>query len=55
MARNNPVKKQASNPNSNKQRKGDTDRTSSQGRKEASGGSTNTNNQGRPKGPATRL
>ena len=30
--------------------KNDTSRTSNQGRKEASGGSPNTNNQGRPKG-----
>ena len=41
-------------PNKNvgneKDRKGDTGRTSNQGRKEASGGSANTNNQGRPKG-----
>ena len=31
-------------------RNDDTSRTSSQGRKEASGGSADTNNQGRPKG-----
>jgi hypothetical protein len=35
---------------SHKSSKGDTSRTSNQGRKTASGGSTETNNQGRPKG-----
>ncbi|HEU4633790.1 MAG TPA: hypothetical protein VFS22_07395 [Flavisolibacter sp.] len=48
MARNTSNKKQVSN--SNKDRKGDTGRTSNQGRKQASGGRTETNNQGRPKG-----
>jgi hypothetical protein len=50
MAQDNTGKKTVSNKSDNKKRKGDTGRTSSQGRKEASGGSTNTNNQGRPKG-----
>ena len=35
---------------SQKSSKGDTSRTSSQGRKAASGGSAEVNNQGRPKG-----
>ena len=52
MAQNNS-KKQVSNTNESKVRKNDTGRTSSQGRKEASGGSRNTNNQGRPKGNDT--
>jgi hypothetical protein len=50
MAQNNSNKKQVSNSNHQKDRKGDTGRTSNQGRKEASGGNKNTNNQGRPKG-----
>lgn len=33
-----------------KKHKGDTERSSDQGRKDASGGSSDTNNQGRPKG-----
>jgi hypothetical protein len=49
MAQNTSNKKQVSNTN-DKNRKGDTDRTSNQGRKQASGGSKATNNQGRPKG-----
>jgi hypothetical protein len=49
MAQKTPSKKQANNTN-DKNRKGDTTRTSNQGRKQASGGSKETNNQGRPKG-----
>jgi hypothetical protein len=37
-----------------KDRKGDTGRTSSQGRKAASGGIIESNNQGRPKGNAVQ-
>ena len=48
MAQNNSNKKQVNN--TNKDRKGDTGRTSNQGRKSASGGSTNTNNRGQKKG-----
>ena len=48
MAQNNSGKKQSTG--NNKNRKGDTSRSSDQGRKLASGGSKNTNNQGRPKG-----
>ncbi|MFL5739748.1 MAG: hypothetical protein ACJ75B_05990 [Flavisolibacter sp.] len=48
MAQNQSNKKQITN--TKKDRKGDTTRSSSQGRKQASGGSTRTNNQGRPKG-----
>lgn len=49
MAQNNAGKKQVSN-NNTKDRKGDTGRTSNQGRKASSGGSTNTNNRGNRKG-----
>lgn len=38
----------------NKDRKGDTGRTSNQGRKAASGGRRDTDNQGHPKGVKTR-
>ena len=48
MARGDSNKKQVSNPV--KPRKGDTDRTSNEGRKEASGGSRDTNNKGHRKG-----
>jgi len=48
MAQNNANKKQVSN--TSKDRKGDTGRTSNQGRKASSGGSTNTNNKGNRKG-----
>ncbi|HVE61862.1 MAG TPA: hypothetical protein VNA26_08585 [Chitinophagaceae bacterium] len=41
---------QQENDDSKQTRGGDTSRTSSQGRKESSGGSKETNNQGRPKG-----
>ena len=44
--KNNSDKKQVSNT---KDRKGDTGRTSNQGRKTASGGNTNTNNKGNRK------
>ena len=50
MATRSSDKKQVSNDKTQKARKGDTTRTSNAGRKLASGGSTNTNNQGRPKG-----
>jgi hypothetical protein len=50
MAQNNINKKQASNNSKNKDRKGDTGRTSDQGRKTSSSGNTNTNNQGHRKG-----
>ena len=53
MARNNKDQQQVSNNstrNSAKERKGDTGRSSDQGRKTASGGSTNTNNRGHKKG-----
>jgi len=50
MARNTNDKKQVSNSNNKKDRKGDTERTSNQGRKEASGGSAETNNRGHRKG-----
>ena len=53
MARNNSENKQVSNNNSKtssiKDRKGDTERSSNQGRKEASGGSKETNNRGHKK------
>lgn len=49
MAKNDAIKKQTDNSNS-KTRKGDTGRSSNQGRKVASGGSTNTNNRGNKKG-----
>jgi len=49
MAQNTSNKKQVSN-NTTKERKGDTGRTSNQGQKAASGGSTNTNNKGNRKG-----
>jgi hypothetical protein len=49
MEQNNANKKQASN-NNTKDRKGDTGRTSNQGRKASSGGSTDTNNRGNRKG-----
>ncbi|HEX6334705.1 MAG TPA: hypothetical protein VFZ78_10795 [Flavisolibacter sp.] len=52
MAQSTPQKKQANN--NVKQRVGDTSRTSSQGRKQASGGDRNTNNQGRPRGGTKR-
>jgi hypothetical protein len=42
--------KNKNQPKGNLSRGGDTSRSSSQGRKEASGGSRETNNQGRPKG-----
>jgi hypothetical protein len=48
MRQNSSNKKQVSN--NSKDRKGDTGRTSNQGRKTASGGSTNTNNKGIRKG-----
>ena len=51
MAQNNRDKKQTVQNTSDKTRRGDTDRTSNQGRKEASGGDKNTNNQGHPKEP----
>ena len=53
MARNNKDQQQVSNTNagsSKKERKGDTGRSSDQGRKAASGGITNTNNRGHKKG-----
>lgn len=49
MAQNNSDKKQVSNSNKNKVEKGDTSRTSNQGRKLSSGGSANTNNRGNRK------
>jgi hypothetical protein len=49
MAQNNASKKKVSNSN-NKDRKGDTGRTSNEGRKSASGGNANTNNGGHRKG-----
>ena len=56
MARNLDKKKPVNNKNNNdKTHRGDTGRTSSQGRKEASGGNSNTNNQGRPKGQDQNL
>ena len=48
MAQNTSNKKQVNN--TTKDRKGDAGRTSNQGRKAASGGSTNTNNRGNRKG-----
>jgi hypothetical protein len=48
MAQKNTNKKQVSN--SNKDRKGDTGRTSNQGQKVSSGGSPDTNNKGNRKG-----
>jgi hypothetical protein len=42
-------KKQVSNNSMNNDRRGDTDRTSNQGRKTASGGRANTNNRGHQK------
>jgi len=48
MARNNNSNKKQ--VNNTKDRKGDTGRTSNQGQKAASGGSTNTNNRGHRKG-----
>lgn len=50
MARNKNDKQQVSNTNTGKGRKGDTNRSSDQGRKVASGGSRNTNNRGQQKG-----
>ena len=53
MARNNKDQQQQvnnTNRNTGKERKGDTGRSSDQGRKVASGGSTNTNNRGHKKG-----
>jgi hypothetical protein len=44
------IGKDRNQPKGNISRKGDTSRSSNQGRKEASGGSKDTNNQGRPKG-----
>ena len=49
MAQNTGTKKAASNTN-DKNRKGDTERSSSQGRKAASGGNKETNNRGHRKG-----
>jgi hypothetical protein len=48
MAQNNTDKKQVSNTR-DKNKKGDTDRTSNEGRKAASGGSKETNNRGHRK------
>lgn len=53
MARNKNDKQRVINTSNNtntKGRKGDTERTSSEGRKQASGGSKDTNNRGQQKG-----
>jgi hypothetical protein len=57
MRNENSNKKQVSNQpiTSSKDRKGDTSRTSNQGRKESSGGEKNTNNRGHEKGGEEKM
>ena len=55
MAQNTSNKKQVSNTNDSKNRRGNTERTSNQGCKEASGGSKDTNNRGHRKGGEEKL